>query len=243
MIKRLDVGSCFIRSWTLYKSEFGLIFFATLLILVASSAANGFPYIGPVIGLALNGVLYGGLYAFYLKVIRGQKAELTDAFDGFRIATVPLILASVITGTLMVIAMIATGFPMLFTVVPLAIKYAQNPELAPDVLLTAIGAGTILNIIACVIVGLIFYAIWVFTFPLVIDKRMDFWPAMESSRKMVQQNFAPILGLLAAGVGLTILGVLACCIGVFFTIPIFFGAVTYAYEDLFVSDNQQLSTK
>lgn len=244
MNKRLDVGSCFVRSWTLYKSEFGLIFFATLLILVSSSAANGFPYIGPVIGLAINGVLYGGLYAFYFKVIRGQKTELTDAFDGFRVATVPLILASIITGSLMVIAMLAAGFPMLFTVVPLAIQYAQNPDVAPDILLTAIGAGTILNIIACVIIGLILYALWIFTFPLVIDKRMDFWPAMESSRKMVQQNFGGIIGLLAVGIGLTILGVLACCIGVFFTTPIFFGAVAYAYEDLFgSSDNQQLSTK
>ena len=233
MTKEIDISSCVVRSWTLYKSEFGLVFFATLLIVVASSAASGFPYIGPVVGLALNGVLYGGLYAFYLKLIRGQKAELTDAFDGFRIALWPLVLGGVVTGVLITFAVLIAAIPMLFTVIPIAIKFSQNPDLAPDILLTAIGAGTILNIIFCVVIASILYALWIFTLPLIIDKRMEVWTAMESSRKMVMNNFGGITGLLGIGILLTILGVFACCIGVFFTMPVFFGAIAYAYEDLF----------
>jgi hypothetical protein len=52
---------------------------------------------------------------------------------------------------------------------------------------------------------------------------------------MVMTNFGGILGLIGIGILLTILGVLACCIGVFFTLPVFFGAIAYAYEDLFGS--------
>jgi uncharacterized membrane protein len=229
----IDITSCLVRSWTLYKSEFGLIFFATLLILVSSSAASGFPYIGPVVGLALNGVLYGGLYSFYLKLIRGEKAELTEAFEGFRVALVPLILAGVVTGLVITIAVLIAAIPMLVTVVPLAIKYAQDPGLAPDILLTAIGAGTIVNLLFCVVIASIFYALWIFTFPLIMDKKMEVWPAMERSRKIVMKNFGAIIGLLGVGILLTILGVLACCIGLFFTTPVFFGAIAYAYEDLF----------
>jgi uncharacterized membrane protein len=234
-MKEINISSCFVRSWTLYKSDFGLIFFATLLIIVASSAANGFPYIGPVVGLALNGVLYGGLYGFYLKLIRGQKAELTDAFDGFRIALWPLVLGGIVTGVLITIAVLIAAIPMLFTVIPLAIKFSQDPDLAPDILLTAIGAGTILNILLCVVIASILYALWIFAIPLIIDKRMEVWAAMETSRKMVMTNFGSILGLIGIGILLMILGVLACCIGVFFTLPVFFGAIAYAYEDLFGS--------
>jgi hypothetical protein len=42
-------------------------------------------------------------------------------------------------------------------------------------------------------------------------------------------------GLLLVGILLGLIGVLACCIGIFFTLPIFYGAVAYAYEDLFGS--------
>lgn len=234
---RIDITSCLARSWTLYKSDFGLIFFTTLVVTIAASAASGFPYIGPVIGFALNGVLYGGLYSFYFRLIRGQKAELPDAFDGFRTALVPLILASIVTSLLMTAAIAIASIPMWFTLVPIIIRYAENPDLAPGLLLSALGVGTILNILLVIVVALLVYVLWIFTFPLVIDKKMDFWPAMETSRKAVMNNFSGIVGLFFIGILLTILGVIACCIGVFFTLPIFFGSFAYAYEDLFGNQN------
>ena len=245
---QIDVSSCLTRSWTLYRSEFGLIFFTTLVVTLASAAASGFPYIGPFIGFALNGVLYGGLYSFYLKLIRGQKAELPDAFDGFRIALWPLVLASIVTSVLMTAAMFIAALPIIFTIVPVAHKYGKDPTMAPDILLAALGTGTVLNLIFCVLVALSLYLFWIFTFPLIIDKRMDFWPAMETSRKAVLSNLRGMVGLLFSGILLIILGVFACCIGVFFTLPIFCGAVAYAYEDLFgnsvtVPKNSQVSEK
>ena len=233
MNMRIDVTSCLARSWALYRSNFGLIFFSTLVVIVAASAASGFPYIGPVLGFVLNGVLYGGLYAFYLKLIRGQKAELTDAFDGFRVAPGPLILASVVTSVLITAAVLIAAIPLMIALGPILSTYAQDPSQAPDLLLTALGTGTILNIILCVLVAFLLYLLWIFTFPLVIDKRMDFWPAMEASRKQVMNNFGGMASLFFAGILLAIAGLLACCIGLFFVLPVFFGAVTYAYEDLF----------
>jgi uncharacterized membrane protein len=74
---------------------------------------------------------------------------------------------------------------------------------------------------------------WIFTLALVIDKQMDFWPAMDLSRKMVTKHwflvfaFLLVVGLLAAA------GVIACCIGIFVTMPIFFASIMYAYETIF----------
>jgi len=35
---------------------------------------------------------------------------------------------------------------------------------------------------------------WAFTLPLIIDKRMDFWPAMQISRKMVVKHWWQVFG-------------------------------------------------
>ncbi len=241
MNQGIEIGSCLVRSWTLYKSEFGLIFFTTLVVTIAASAASGFPYIGPVIGLALNGVLYGGLYSFYLKLIRGQKAELPDAFAGFQTALVPLILGSLLTNVLFAALIIIASLPMLIPLVPLLIKYSKDPALAPDILLPALGAGAIVNIVLAAALAMLLYLLWIFTFPLIIDKRMEVWQAMETSRKTVMNNFGAMLGLFFVGILLTLLGVLACCIGMFFTLPVFFGAIAYAYEDLFAGSDRSPS--
>ncbi|MCI0414403.1 hypothetical protein L0222_16630 [bacterium] len=233
MNRRIEIGSCLSRSWALYKREFGLIFVTTLVINIASSAASGFPYVGVLIGLALNGVLFGGLYWFYLKLIRGEKAELADAFAGFQIALVPLMLASAVSGILILVVMGIVALPMLITWIPLLIRFSKDPNVDPDILLAALGAGTILNILFCILVATVLYLFWVFAFPLIIDKRMQFWDALEASRKAVMSNFASVFGLFLVGGLLTVGGLLACCIGVFFVLPVFFGSIAYAYEDLF----------
>jgi hypothetical protein len=231
--RSIEIGSCLSRSWALYKREFGLIFVTTLVINIASSAASGIPYIGILIGLALNGVLFGGLYWFFLKLIRGQKAELADAFTGFQVSFVPLMLASLVSGILILVVVGIIALPMLITWIPLLIKFSKDPGMDPHIFLPALEAGTILNAVFCALVAMALYLFWVFAFPLIVDKRMQFWEALETSRKAVMSNFASVFGLFLVGTLLTVAGILACCIGVFFTLPVFFGAIAYAYEDLF----------
>jgi hypothetical protein len=79
----------------------------------------------------------------------------------------------------------------------------------------------------------LFVAWWLFTPLLILDKGLDFWPALECSRKVVTHHWWQCFGLflLAALVGL--LGLAACGVGIFFTVPIAVGATVYAYEDIF----------
>jgi uncharacterized membrane protein len=87
--------------------------------------------------------------------------------------------------------------------------------------------------VLCLIPGVYLSVAWYFAIPLVIDRRMNFWEAMESSRKLVTKHwflvfaFLLVIGLLAAA------GVIACCIGIFVTMPIFFASIMYAYETIF----------
>lgn len=94
---------------------------------------------------------------------------------------------------------------------------------------------SVLGLLLCILPGIYLVISWVFTLPLVIDKKLDFWPAMELSRKVVTHRWWSLFGLaLVAGL-ISIVGVLACVVGIFVTIPICLAALMYAYEDIFGS--------
>ena len=97
--------------------------------------------------------------------------------------------------------------------------------------------------ISPVIMGLLFFVggvpavyltvCWVFSMPLVIDKQINFWTAMELSRKVVNMHWGSVflmvfVFLIAAG-----LGVLGLCIGFLVSAPVAIAAGLYAYEDIF----------
>lgn len=94
-------------------------------------------------------------------------------------------------------------------------------------LLTGIG------LVLCIIPGIYLAVSWMFTMPLIMDKRLDFWAAMELSRKMVAKHWWGLFGLLLVSGLVGLAGVLLCGIGLIITMPIMFGALACAYEGIF----------
>lgn len=92
---------------------------------------------------------------------------------------------------------------------------------------------TCAGLLLCLLPGIYLAVAWIFALPLVIDKKMDFWPAMELSRKVVHRHWWVFFGLLLVNVLICLLGLAACIIGVFIAQPVAFGALAYAYEDIF----------
>jgi hypothetical protein len=213
----LDIGGCIVRSWELLKQNFWPVVGISLLIFAVSGIIN--QIIGLASGPALRGailrrhispgglsviigtsvlgspvytVLMGGLFKYYLKLIRAEGPTIADAFAGFSPTAGQLILLGLVNG-----------------------------------LLTTIGY------LLCVIPGVYLSVSWIFALPLVMDRAMPFWDAMELSRKVVGKHwfiifaFLLVIGLLAG------CGILACCVGIFVTIPIASIALLYAYEDIF----------
>jgi hypothetical protein len=83
----------------------------------------------------------------------------------------------------------------------------------------------------CIIPGIVLAAFYQFTYLFIVDKRMDFWPAMQASFDVVKQNwFGFTLFIFTLGL-LQLLGVLACIIGLLITLPIMYAAITVAYRD------------
>ena len=95
------------------------------------------------------------------------------------------------------------------------------------------GLLTSVGILLCILPGIYLAVAWIFALPLVIDKKMDFWPAMELSRKVVNRHWWVIFGLLLVGFLVTLLGLAVCFFGVFIAQPVVYGALAYAYEDIF----------
>jgi len=197
----LDIRHCVHRGWEFVRGDFWPVVGVTALIMALLSAASSFGEVSrsvgnvhfnsSVLGILLGGPLMGGLYLYFLKKIRGERARVETAFSGFSHSLLHLILASFVTGVLTVL-----GF--LFFVVP----------------------------------GIYLLVAWFFTLPLVIDKRIDFWPAMRLSLLTITRHWWKFLGFLVVLLLVNLLGVLACGFGVFVSLPVSIAALMYAYEDI-----------
>src|SRR5439155_1092625 len=68
--------------------------------------------------------------------------------------------------------------------------------------------------------------------PIIIDKRLDFWPAMELSRKIITRHWWSFFGLALLSTAINLVGTLLCGVGAFVTAPVTMLALMYAYEDI-----------
>ncbi|HYG25112.1 MAG TPA: GYF domain-containing protein [Verrucomicrobiae bacterium] len=107
------------------------------------------------------------------------------------------------------------------------------------VLLQSFLAGLVVSVLVsigtmlCFVPGIILTCLWMFTWPLLMDKRLDFWPAMEVSRKVLWLRIWSILGLWCLSLLLLLAGLLLCYVGLFVAVPVVIAAHACAYEELF----------
>ena len=91
-----------------------------------------------------------------------------------------------------------------------------------------IGVGVVL----CIIPGLVIAGMYKFTFLFILDKKMDFWPAMEASHAVVKNDyFGFTMFLIVMGL-INLLGFLCCVVGLLITVPLSFAAITIAYQEI-----------
>jgi len=233
----LEIGSCISDSWNLFTNNFGVLLGGAAIYFGIAMACSLFAQI-PIIGLLgtaasllITGPLAGGLLYMFLKAIRRQPVMVGDVFFGFQRSFLHLFLAYIVMSLLTMACFMPAG---ILTVVILFPSITSNSEPNPLQIIAIIG------IFLLSLIPVIYLATsWMFTLPLVIDKGMNFWPAMETSRKVVGKHwwtlfgFSIVLGLIA------LVGILACCVGLLFAMPIACGALMYAYERIFSSSTAQ----
>ena len=109
-----------------------------------------------------------------------------------------------------------------------------------NLLLANIVSGLLIavGVLLCVLPGIYLAIGYMFTLALVIDKKMEFWTAMEVSRQVVHQHWWLVFGFSLVCLLVNFAGILACFIGIIVSAPLTMVATMYLYEDLFsVSEN------
>ena len=88
------------------------------------------------------------------------------------------------------------------------------------------------GLVCLVIPGIYLAVAYAFTYMLATDRRLGFWEAMETSRRVITPQWWRMLGLILLGIPFFLLGLAALGVGVFVAVPLMIGAMAYAYEDL-----------
>ncbi len=92
---------------------------------------------------------------------------------------------------------------------------------------------TLLGFICFILPGIYLVVVWMFALALVVDKRLDFWPAMELSRKVISKRWWKFLGFWLVLLLINVVGLVPFGLGLLITVPISLAATMYAYEEVF----------
>jgi uncharacterized membrane protein len=108
----------------------------------------------------------------------------------------------------------------------------QGGDPDPSTLYTFFGVVIVLGLIMMIlIIGL--SVIFMFSYPLIVDRKMSGLDAVKLSARGALANFWSLLGLLLLNGLLGFGGLLLCYVGLFLVLPVTFAAVAVAYEQVF----------
>ena len=204
----LDIGACLRRGWILMKAHFwellGIHALMALLIIIADSVLARLSTIG---SQASGEVLSDGTSVVGLLL------------TGPLLAGLYLYFLKTIRGEATTVETDFAGFSKRYLHLFLV-------NLVMGLLVT-------LGFFCLILPGIYLLVAWSFSLVLVMDKGLEFWPAMELSRKMVNKHWWQVFGFVLVLAGVWLLGLLACCIGVLVSAPVALAVFLYGYEDIF----------
>ena len=179
----LDIGGCLGRGWELVRSDFWPIVGTTALVLVLLSAVSSAGEVSRSLGKRALSVVGAG------RPARG--AAHGRALPVFPEANTPGACARR-DGVFRLQHCAAPSHPGQF-------RERRADECS--------------GLLCCVVPGIYLFVAWWFALPLVIDKRLEFWPAMRLSRKIITLHWWKFFGfLLVLGIA-QLAGFIACLCG------------------------------
>jgi hypothetical protein len=218
---RLDPPGCISEGWNLVKDQYGLFL--------------GITFVGMLLaGLVPFGIIMGPMYcgiflALFMKM-RGEPIEFGTLFKGFDyfveslVVTLLIIVASVVFMVPVVIAF--------FVLIALGVGMGESMQSGGAAALITIPLIALL-VLAITAFSVFIYGWMFFTYPLLVDRNMQAFPALKLSAKAIWANKWGVLGLMLLNWLLSMLGALLCYIGLFLYLPIMFGAFAVAYRRIF----------
>ena len=241
---RIRFDECLGKAWECFKVNWGMSVVATLIFFAISGVVQApMQFAQPVftrfhsssapvwmmaaagvvffffwlLAMGVSSILPAGFMYFFIEAIRTKKAKLDNLFAGFRRPHwIQLLLAMLVwlVAVFLIAAVIMT--PGIFLTVSMK---SQVPIFVSGGLL---------------LILLVYFAVGIsFVFPLIVDKKLGFWGAIKTSLKAVHRQWFQVFGLLILVGLVNLVGVLACCVGIFATMPLGYLIVCQGYRQLF----------
>lgn len=207
---------CLKEGWELIKDRYWLFLGITLVAMLIAGAV-------PVV---LVGPMTCGLYMCLFAKKRGEPVEFGLLFKGFDYFMQGLVAAAI--QTLPVILIIAVG-QVIFVAFTLIVLPTRRGEAMPPVF----WVGLVIFVLFIMIVSLIMHSLFLFAYPLIVDRNLSGLEAIKLSYRAALKNLSGIVGLILLMAGLGIIGVFACYVGAFLIMPISFASYAAAYRRVF----------
>jgi hypothetical protein len=219
---RMDIGSLLSRAWALVKANLWPCIGTTWLAYFVMIVSQQIPCLGILAPFFVTGPMFGGLFLYFIKQLRGQPAVIGDAFTGFN---KPHFGQLALAGT---VQTLAAGLVAAVLIGPgLALNWSklQSPG-------NELPIGFIIWCFFAILPAIYLTVCWILSYAFIIDKRLRFWDAMELSRKLVNMNLGGWVVFMIANFLLAMAGVLALCVGVIFVLPVLICVLMVIYEDI-----------
>lgn len=210
---------CLTEAWEIIKSDYWLLFAISL---VGGLIAGFTMYI-------LLGAMICGIFTCYLKKIDGiGPVVFDDLWKGFQYLG-PSALATIVFVVPMVTYFIVL-FVTLYSPLIAAAIMGQNAD--PAILIGTFAVAIVIDIVVAVIMICI-HSLMIFTFPLIVDRKLSSWDAIRTSARAAMKNIGGIAGLIGIQFLLVLLGQAAFCVGIYFVIPVLTATNLVAYRKVF----------
>ena len=213
---------CLKNGWELIKDQYWLFV--------------GMTFIGVLIGGAVPlGILLGpmmcGLYLTFFKKRRGEPIEFGTLFKGFDYFG-PSLVATLLHIVPILVIVIPAYFLFYISMVVSMVAQGNSGDPNPAAAFGIMGAFMLFWLV--VVVVIIFISIgFTFSYPLIVDRKLQGMDAVKLSFKGAMANFWRLLGMSVLSSLLSVAGVLLCYVGMFLVFPIVYAAIACAYEQVY----------
>ena len=94
---------------------------------------------------------------------------------------------------------------------------------------------TSVGLVCLILPGVFLAGLTILALVLVVDKRLDFWPAFKLSGAAICRHWGKYCGFMFVLALINVAGIMAVVVGLLVTVPITLAALVFAYEDIFAS--------
>jgi len=214
--------------WRLMMADFwpiwllGLVAYA---IQMGCGLVGSVPYIGGclalAVGLFVQAPFNAGLFFAIRRRIDGAPAQVGDLFEGFRQRYWPSVVAMLLpTGLSLAFGLLIAGG--VFAAIGVGGAFGHQ-HVSEEEMLAAVGVAMLILVPLGIVFGLIML-LFVFSLLAVWDHPESGWQAMKDSVRVVKAHYMSSLGMILLftliGLAAALVGIIACCVGLFFTAPL-----------------------